>query len=507
MKFSKRFIIKLYILFAIFTIIIPIGLLSVLLQEAILELLTVFLLCLVFLLVPTFIIYGVFSDLYDYIKEINNKDSAFKHSAIMMHLAKFLGVIPIYEQLEGLAHEYKMLYQEKQLLFNTIQFDALKCEKPLIIEDDTISLSSNYNLNNFIDTAIKTICYLTKADSCSMMLYDEEIDALKIVASAGLSPNLVEEFILKPGEGIAGKVYQEHKAIIVEDVTKDSQFVFSSKQTRACRALYSAPIKTPDECIGVINIDTKTPLPKDKREIVEGIVNQISIAIKNAHLFKSMEELAVRDSLTGLYTRRYFNQVLAKEVERAVRYSRSLSLVILDIDNFKQYNDNYGHMVGDYLLKEIGRTIQDNLRSSDVLTRYGGDELAIILPETDKHSAYALMERIRRRVSERHLITQEVLFHISNEFINENSEDLLIKSNTVWDKLFGWLKIAGHGTKHYPPAKVTLSAGICSLSKNIISEDDLIKEADNALLKAKRKGKNNICICTCDHRVYSKATV
>jgi hypothetical protein len=113
MKFSKRFIIKLYILFAIFTIIIPIGLLSVLLQEAILELLTVFLLCLVFLLVPTFIIYGVFSDLYDYIKEINNKDSAFKHSAIMMHLAKFLGVIPIYEQLEGLAHEYKMLYQEK----------------------------------------------------------------------------------------------------------------------------------------------------------------------------------------------------------------------------------------------------------------------------------------------------------------------------------------------------------------------------------------------------------
>jgi signal transduction protein with GAF and PtsI domain len=114
------------------------------------------------------------------------------------------------------------------------------------------------------------------------MLYDDEKDVLKVVASAGLSTYLLEKFILKPDEGIPGKAFQERKSIIVEDVTRDPQFAFPTKQTKASKALYSVPLKTSDECIGVINIVTETPLPEDKCKLVAAIASQMSMGIKNA---------------------------------------------------------------------------------------------------------------------------------------------------------------------------------------------------------------------------------
>lgn len=508
MIFSKRFGIRLYIIFAICTLIIPIGLLSVLLPESAPELIMPLVLGLVLLMILSFILYRIVSYLYHFVMQINDKDSPFKQSAAIINLIKFMGVMPLYQQLEKLAHEYKLLHRKNQMLLNTKQADDLLRKKCPVAEDDAISLSNDYKLENFMHISAKTIRDLTKADSCSVMLYDEEIDALKIVASVGLSPYMARRFTLKPGEGIAGKAFQEHKSIMVEDVAKDSRFVISPKQQNAIQALYSVPIEASDRCIGVINIDTKAPLSEDKCKLTEDIAYQISIAIKNALLFKSMEELATKDSLTGLYNHRYLHQALAKEIERALRYSHPLSLVILDVDNFKQYNDNYGHMLGDYLLKEIGQVIRESLRTTDVLARYGGDELAVILPETGGESAYTLLERIRKRISEYQLITPEVLFNISNEFTNEDA-NLLIKSNTFWNSLFGWLKranIYSQCSKQRPPAKVTLSAGICSLSKTVISKEDLIKKADIALIKAKRIGKNQICIYNSDLRDVSKAT-
>ncbi len=497
MEFSKIFGIRLYILFAIFAPIIPIGLVSVLILDAASKLIMVLILGLVFLLALIVVLYRIFFNIYYSIKEINGKDSTFKQSTTITNLAKFVGVMPVYEQLEKLSHEYKLLYHKNQMLLNTKQTDNLKGKKDAIIEHDVISLSNNYKLDYFINISEKIIRYITNADSCSIMFYDKEEAALKIVASAGLSSYPVEELKMKPNEGIAGKTFQEQKSIMVEDVKKYSQFVISSEHKKAGQILYSVPLKTSDECIGVININTKTPLPQDMCKLIETIASQISMVIQNALLFKSMEELAIRDSLTGLYNHRYFHQVLAKEIKRAIRYNRPLSLVILDIDNFKQYNDNYGHMLGDHLLKEIGRAIQNNLRSSDILARYGGDELAIILPETDGESAYALLERIRRKISEYPLITPEVFSGISSELINEDAKELFIKNNTIWDNLFKRLKKAtsnSQGDKQNPPGKVTLSAGICSQSKTVKSKEDLIKKADRALLKAKRIGKNQICI-------------
>lgn len=491
----KRFEIRIYIFIAVFCLILPVIFISVLLPESESKLILTLLLGLVFLVIPIFILTLIISSLYSFVKKINGTEKATHEEPVfLIYFIRLMGFMPFYHQLKQLSSKYRVLYLENQMLYNNLEKDK---EHSDILYKTTDSLVSSYKLNNALDVSVKTIYDLTKCDSCSIMIFDKKKGLLKNAAFVGLSKDVMDKVVLKPGQGIAGKVFLDKKPILVKDISKDSQFKFPQEQKVTFRSVYSVPLVTSDKCIGIININTKTPLPEDKCRLVETVASQISMAIKNALLFKSMEELAIRDSLTGLYNHRYFKETLAKEMDRALRYKRPLSLVIMDIDNFKQYNDNYGHMFGDYLLKEIGRVIQNNLRTSDVLARYGGDELAVILPETDEESAYTLLERIRKKIFKYQLITPEV-FSNTGSSINKKTNNLLIRSSTIWGRILRLLKKVNHSAQTHIDndhnVNVTVSAGICSLSKTIISKEDLIKKADEALLKAKRIGKNQICI-------------
>jgi diguanylate cyclase (GGDEF)-like protein len=165
-----------------------------------------------------------------------------------------------------------------------------------------------------------------------------------------------------------------------------------------------------------------------------------------------MRHSAHTDGLTGLYNRRYLHQELERELARSRRYGHPLSLIICDLDDFKKYNDQYGHLAGDDLLRELGDLMKSYIRKSDTAFRYGGEEFAVILPHTDQQSAIVLSERLREAISTKNFLIRERLQ-------------------------------IGH---------ITISIGIASCPDDAIEVDKLINTADMALYEAK-KTKNRVC--------------
>ncbi|MCP4648983.1 MAG: diguanylate cyclase [PVC group bacterium] len=183
----------------------------------------------------------------------------------------------------------------------------------------------------------------------------------------------------------------------------------------------------------------------DSREVNIRIRN----LLRSKKMFDDVVKLSVVDALTHVYNRRYFQHRLADELERGRRYNREFCCIIMDIDNFKGINDTYGHPVGDLVLKRIGSLLRRNIRSADVLCRYGGDEFGLLLPETTSHGAFITAERIRT------LLEKKDLGKPDNEI------------------------------------KTTLSLGISSLVEGgALGTDELVTQADVALYKAKQEGRN-----------------
>ena len=371
-------------------------------------------------------------------------------------------------------------------------------ERVALLYETAQHLAASINLNDVAEIGVKTVYDFVDATSCSLMLFDVEDEMLKIVKSKGISEDTERMVKLRAGEGIAGRVFQEGEPLLVKNVIDEPQFKVFQRQKEQFKSFYSVPLKTQDGCIGTINVATDEPMPEDKCRIVDAIVSQVSVAVGNALLYESVEQLAIQDGLTGLYNYRYFHQALAKEFERARRYGRALSLVIIDIDDFKKYNDNYGHLTGDHLLLKIGNIIQENIRESDVLARYGGDELAVILPETEDKEALLLCERIKNAIDEYNFGTKEPQLAASGEEHDSDADhENETKFEAIKGKFFRWLTNKGvifNGISDISSIHITVSAGICALSDDITDKDELINKADQALLQAKKMGKNQVCV-------------
>ena len=177
------------------------------------------------------------------------------------------------------------------------------------------------------------------------------------------------------------------------------------------------------------------------------IALQLAANLKSARLHTEVIELSIQDGLTGIYNRRFLELFLKKEIERCLRFQRAMSVIMLDIDQFKNYNDTYGHLAGDVILQAVAKYLQERGRRLDIVVRFGGDEFALILPETDRTGAGRVAENIRSGV--------EALF------VSE---------------------------------ALTISLGVASIGPGVASSEELILAADQALYEAKRAGKNRVCI-------------
>jgi len=226
--------------------------------------------------------------------------------------------------------------------------------------------------------------------------------------------------------------------------------------------LVVAPLKAKDKVNGIIladNFITKKPITKDDIRMLIMLANQAGLAIENSQLYEKTVTRAHSDSLTELWNHGYFQYLLQAELEKAKIAKTPLSLIMLDIDNFKIYNDSLGHQSGDKILKALATLIKNQSRKMDYVCRYGGEEFTIILPETQKKEAFLIAERIRTDIERCAFVNEEIL----------------------------------------PNKKLTASMGLSSFPEDGLLPAELISHCDKALYEAKQKGKNNTC-CYSDSR-------
>ncbi|MCF7802917.1 MAG: diguanylate cyclase [Candidatus Marinimicrobia bacterium] len=229
------------------------------------------------------------------------------------------------------------------------------------------------------------------------------------------------------------------------------------------KANISIPLKTPDqELLGLLFISScgKNSYTTEEIRLFATFSARVALVlhvINNLEVFQQVKELAIKDSLTGLYNRRFFEEQIQKEIERSQRYENPLSFLILDIDHFKSVNDTYGHLNGDEIIKNLAWIIRDSSRNIDIPIRYGGEEFAMILPETNIEGAQIFAERLRKRIEEHAF------------------------------------ELTGDAAKNTPEIQITVSIGISHLAKEEhVNTQDLVEQGDKALYYAKESGRNRV---------------
>ncbi len=254
-------------------------------------------------------------------------------------------------------------------------------------------------------------------DFCILM-YDPDQRLLVWRTGAEISASTAEEFRIAPGEGVSGRVFETGEPVYLPDVRSSAEFRYYGGRRMDVRSFMSVPLLSRGKVIGVLNVNHSEPNAFDAESLatMRVMASYLAIAIENANMFRFVKALAEKDSLTMLYNHGAFHEKLGIELERAARYGRALSVLMMDLDDFKGINDLHGHILGDRILLMTAGVLCAHLRKSDIPSRYGGDEFAIILPETDLGAASTIAIRIASGISEVRMDTgkgEEITFTAS----------------------------------------------------------------------------------------------
>lgn len=291
-------------------------------------------------------------------------------------------------------------------------------------------------------------------DSFLIALYDSQTQTLEI-------PYLVEGGVRYPTHRIAlhedsllKEVLRQRRTLLIRDFEEKSrrQGLRFRQVGQLMRSILAVPLLRQGEVIGAISIQARRrgAYREAHRQLLEALAAQVAVALENARLYAQTRQLAIVDPLTDLYNRRYLFSLGAREIQRARRFRHPLTAAMIDLDDFKQINDTYGHHIGDEVLRQWAQRTRNILREVDILGRYGGDEFGLFLPETSLEQALHLAHRLREHIAETPLETQ-----------------------------------AG-------PVMLSMSIGVVAWNESITSPAALLQEADYAQYAAKHAGKNRI---------------
>ncbi|HEX6186255.1 MAG TPA: diguanylate cyclase [Pyrinomonadaceae bacterium] len=308
-------------------------------------------------------------------------------------------------------------------------------------------------------TILRHSAELLKAERGSLLLFDERAGELSVKAAVGPRADVTRETRVRLGEGVAGTVLREGRPAVVRDVSKVSGWhPASSERSYKTKSFISYPIVVGGRKVGVLNVTDKAgggAYDEFDLGLLDMIAPQMALALDRVEWHSKATQfqlLSITDPLTGLVNRRYLEERLQEELERSKRHRFSMSFMMVDIDDFKAYNDAHGHQAGDLALEMTAQCLKTALRSADVAARYGGEEFSILLPQTGLAEARAIGERIRRRIER-------------TQF--------------------------PHG-QGQPTGAVTVSIGVSTFGAELDTPAEIIYAADQALYAAKARGKNCI---------------
>jgi len=286
-------------------------------------------------------------------------------------------------------------------------------------------------------------------------LIDNQYQKLNLVYSLKDESDLV--VLSKEGDIFDQWVLRHSSQLIVENLKNDFRFDSDSiswKEMRSVLSLISSPLISNNSLLGLLRLENKKSgfFNQDDLRFLSIVADLGAVALENSLLFQKTQDLAIHDDLTALYTRSYFIDRLREETRRCQRLDQNLSVMMIDIDFFKQYNDKFGHIVGDMVLKKMGILLKETLTEfNPLLCRFGGEEFLVMLSGIDKKKAVSIAEDLRRRIQ---------------------SEKIMLRRQDT---------------------HITVSIGIASLPLDTKDEDELVQKADKAMYTAKEKGRNRVC--------------
>lgn len=310
----------------------------------------------------------------------------------------------------------------------------------------------NIDSDDFWLSLTQVTAQLMNAERSSLLISDEKSNRLIVKAATGIRGDVLKSRKKNIGQRVAKEVFDAGRPLVIKDIDKSGVNFAPLTRKYKTNSFISYPITIGDRKLGVFNITDRADMGNYDEfdlELLRAIMPQLAVLIDRAtlkHKAGEYEQLSLTDALTGLLNRRYLEERITEEIIRSTRHAYPMSFLMIDVDDFKAYNDDFTHLEGDKALRLVGKSIKDTLRGADVAARFGGEEFSILLPQTTSSEAQVIAERIRRKIEE----------------------------------------------TEFPNRPVTVSIGVASCSSVINTAEGLIGAADTALYEAKRKGKNNV---------------
>lgn len=313
-------------------------------------------------------------------------------------------------------------------------------------------ITGELELEALLRAVLERAVILLEASSGQLALYAAEQYELRVLAGYNTQPDVTGTHQpLTPG--VTAEVIQTRQPLRIEDYPARAEQI-PDYVALGAQSLLLVPLLLGEHVLGIIVIGDTRPdrtFTAADQDLLTLFAQQATIAIRNAQLFAEAQRLATIDPLTGLYNRRAFFELAQREFDRSGRYAHPLSVVMLDIDQFKRVNDTYGHRVGDQVLQTVAHQCRATLRTLDIIGRYGGEEIIMLLPETDQPGGYQVTERLRQTLAQTVIATPD---------------------GDVW---------------------ITVSLGVATIvTTGMVTLEGLIDQADKALYRAKQAGRNRV---------------